>query len=132
MSALDEYASVRDKAQALVGSSAVTLENIIPLLADLMVFAEHLPNLSGAQKKELVVTALADVIGQSATDPQLKTTLLLVLRSGVMGDVVDLVVDASRGNLDLNKTTCGRRLLCVGRLFCCPWKCTCNSPCCKT
>ena len=78
----------------------LNFKNIITLLIDFMTYAEGLTGLSGEQKKKFVLDHLRIKI-DNVKDPIFRNQLITI--SMILGDIIDFVIFASRGKLNLNK-----------------------------
>ena len=82
----------------------ISPENCMQLLSKGMIFVEKLAVLNGQEKKKLVIDALLQIMNE-VTDDENQQDLLVVkgiLESNVISDTVDLIVKASKKELDLN------------------------------
>lgn len=83
----------------------ISPENCMQLLSRGMIFAEKLAVLSGQQKKKLVIDALIQIMNEFKTEENENEMVVVqgILESNIIGDTVDLIVLASKRELDLNK-----------------------------
>lgn len=84
------------------------IKNIVMLA---MEYVENNTNLKGKIKEEFVVVITETLINKYVADPRLKE-ILLTIADVFVGDVVQLVIDASKGNLDINKSKIKRYFKC--------------------
>lgn len=91
----------------------------LPTLPELLVLilenVEKL-NINGTNKKKLALELFNDII-TLLPDTEYKSVLETTLDSGVIGDMIDLIVNSSRGTLKLNKKSIGSII--IKSLKCC-------------
>jgi hypothetical protein len=93
-----------------IGADAPTTQTILRLAATLAQAVNRWPNLKGAQKAELVIGALREVLAMEAIRGKLSTeeqAALRVVVDTVVPETLNLLVAAGRGQLDLRKPTPG-------------------------
>lgn len=76
-----------------------------------MEFVENHTKVKGKIKEKLVVTITEEIINKFVADPTLKE-LLLTITDSIVGDMIQLIVDASKGKLDLNKSKIKKMFKC--------------------
>lgn len=90
------------KSQNLV----ISMDTIVRMLRIAMVIVEQ-TNESGKNKKDFVVRMIAKIVSDctesTSINSEMKIEILNMLYSPVFDDTIKLVVDASKGTLDLNK-----------------------------
>ena len=88
-----------------LNGGTISADNCMQLLSKGMIFAEKLAVLSGPQKKKLVIDALIQIMNEFKTEENAQEMVVVqgILESNVIGDTVDLIVLASKRELDLNK-----------------------------
>ena len=80
----------------------VTVENFMIILRFAMEVVE-LTQLKGSAQKELAIRLVRQVVVDAPITDEKEKLLLNMIDQGVLGNTVDLVVDASKGNLDINR-----------------------------
>ena len=84
----------------------ISMETIMRMLRIAMVIVEQ-TNESGKNKKDFVVRMIAKIVSDSPDSTlistEMKLEILNMLYSPLFDDTIKLVVDASKGTLDLNK-----------------------------
>lgn len=111
----------------LITDKKVTVNNAIGLLRVAMQQAERLRSLSGAEKQALVIDILstiakgADGIEGTSDDiipPVVINGIRALLEHDLVASTIDIIIDASRGQLDINEVqTCVASFAsCLGRL----------------
>lgn len=90
------------KSQNLV----ISMDTIVRMLRIAMVIVEQ-TNESGKNKKDFVVRMIAKIVSDctesTSINSEMKIEILNMLYSPIFDDTIKLVVDASKGNIDLNK-----------------------------
>jgi hypothetical protein len=81
----------------------ISAETIMTLLRYSMEVVE-LSSIKGPQQKEMALKLLTLAIEDSCLDASHKETYLNMVKNGVVGTAVDLIVDATKGKLAVNKT----------------------------
>jgi hypothetical protein len=93
-----------------LGSTPPTTQSILRLSATLAQAVNRWPELKGAQKAEMVVTALREVLGLEQIRGHLSAeeqAALRVVVDTVVPETLALIVGASRGEYDFRKPTPG-------------------------
>jgi hypothetical protein len=93
-----------------LGAEPPTTQILLRLSATLATAVNRWPGLKGAQKSELVVTALREVLAMEEIRGKLKpeeVTVLRVMVDTVVPETLKLVVAAGRGEIDLRKPSPG-------------------------
>ena len=80
----------------------VTVFNFMVIVRFAMEIVEA-TTLKGSAQKEFVVRLVRAVIVAAPITDEKEKLLLNMIDQGVLGNTIDLVVDASRGNLNINK-----------------------------
>ena len=81
----------------------INAETIMTLLRYAMELVE-LSEIKGPQQKEMALKLLTLAIEDSCLDASHKETYLNMVKNGVMATTVDIIVDATKGKLAVNKT----------------------------
>ncbi len=66
-------------------------------------------------KKELAESVLKELVKESQMSDEKKQICLNLINAGTIGDTMDLVVSATKGELAINKKTKRRLLACLGK-----------------
>lgn len=100
----------------LISENKVRVTNAIGLLRVAMQEVERLNEFTGSQKQSLVIEVLSRIAkgpdGISGTQDDLIPPLVIdgvrvLIESNLIGATIDLIIDATRGRLDINKVnTC--------------------------
>lgn len=75
--------------------------------------AESLKGLSGIEKKEVVLQTLKDVTILSTLPVEVTTNLAYMLNNNIIDGMIDVVIDASSGKLEINQETVKGCLSCL-------------------
>lgn len=101
-------------------STSVTLQNVVNTVVSrlggrevspqtLMVVVKYamevveLTKLKGSEQRQMVVDVVKQVVVDAPISDEREKLCLDMIESGVLGQTVDLVVDASKGHLDINR-----------------------------
>lgn len=85
-----------------LGDIEVSVGNIMTIVKFAMEVVE-ITELKGAAQKELAIRLVREVVVDAPISDDKEKLLLDMIDQGVLGNTVDLVVDASKGNLKINK-----------------------------
>lgn len=80
----------------------ITPENLITILTCAMEVVE-LSQLKGAEQKDAALKLMTDMLGESSLNEDIKKNYLDMVKSGMVANAVDVIVDATRGKLMVNK-----------------------------
>ena len=81
----------------------INAETVMTLLRYAMEVVE-LSEIKGPQQKEMALKLLTLAIEDSCLDASHKETYLNMVKNGVMATTVDIIIDATKGKLAVNKT----------------------------
>ena len=70
-------------------------------------------NFKGRSKKNCVLYVVRTIIVNSSVSDLLKTMVITLIDNGTMSSTIDIIVDASKGNIGLNKKTRKRIFKCM-------------------
>lgn len=84
-----------------VNTGDLDTKRLVQLIPDLMELVEKYPELKGRDKKRLVLEVLKKFVTNKVENEDQKARLLQLLDE-VVPDMVDVVVDASKGKLNVN------------------------------
>ena len=96
----DTYKKFLDKIDN-TDSFKLNPHNLIVLLKNSIEIVEFL-ELSGKQKKTLVIDLLKKYVNESDIDSNEKEICIDMINNGTISETIDLVVDASNGNININ------------------------------
>ena len=92
-----------DKFRQKIEGIEINAETVMTLLRYAMEVVE-LSEIKGPQQKEMALKLLTLAIEDSCLDASHKETYLNMVKNGVMATTVDIIVDATKGKLAVNKT----------------------------
>ena len=75
---------------------------IIIILKKSMELVEQLEDVKGTEQRDFAVLLVREIITKSNMSQSQKENCLLVIDFGVLDNVVDFVIDATKGNVDIN------------------------------
>ena len=84
-----------------IGDMEINADTIMQVLRFAMEVVE-VTELKGAEQKELAIKLVREVVVQAPIADEKEKLLLDMIDQGVLGNTVDLVVQASKGELDIN------------------------------
>ena len=88
--------------KAKIHNIKICVENIIELLRFAMEVVE-VTELKGDEQKVLAISLVRKVIVEAPVSDEKEKLMLDVIDQGILGNTVDLIICASKGNLDINK-----------------------------
>jgi hypothetical protein len=91
------FADLKEK----IGDMEINADTIIQILRFAMEVVET-TQVKGAEQKELVIKLVRQVVVEAPITDEKEKLLLDMIDHGVLGNTVDLVVMASKGELDVN------------------------------
>ena len=83
------------------GDMEINADTIMQVLRFAMEVVE-VTELKGAEQKELAIKLVREIVVEAPIADEKEKLLLDVIDQGVLGNTVDLVVQASKGELDVN------------------------------
>lgn len=120
---VDEYKdhpaviNVLEKVKGKLLEKAEKLEDEHSLFMVLRVTMEaiELEKIKDMNKKQIAETILKELVNESEMSDEKKQICLNLINSGAIGDTINLVVSATKGELELNKKTKKKLLKCLGK-----------------
>lgn len=76
--------------------------NLHIILKYVMEAVENSP-LKGIEQKELAVSLIKELVNAQTDNDDTKAAMLILLDNGTIGNMIDLIIDATKGKLDVNK-----------------------------
>ena len=95
--------SLWDQFRQKIEGIEINAETVMTLLRYAMEVVE-LSEIKGPQQKEMALKLLTLAIEDSCLDASHKETYLNMVKNGVMATTVDIIIDATKGKLAVNKT----------------------------
>lgn len=71
-------------------------------------------NVKGSEKKNIVLKVLAFLVEKSSLDKDKKNLLRSIIGGGSLETTIDMIIDASKGQFELNRKTKRKLLACMG------------------
>ena len=108
--------SILEKVKGTLAKKAEKLENEHSLFKFLKTLMEavEIEDVQDANKKDIVESVLRSLVEESEMDDDKKNICLTLIDSGAVGDTIDIIVAATKGELDINKKTKKRLVACFG------------------
>lgn len=85
-----------------LGGREVNPQNLMVIVKYAMEVVE-LTKLKGSEQRQMVVDVVKQVVVDAPISDEREKLCLDMIESGVLGQTIDLVVDASKGHLDINR-----------------------------
>ena len=82
----------------------ISLETIHTVIKNIMELTESTP-IKGPVQREFALKILREILTALSEDYEQRNLLIQLLDNGTIGNMIDLIVDASRGNLQINMDT---------------------------
>jgi len=98
-----------------LGDEKITAKNIVIISTNLMHIVEQYKDLTGSQKKMLILDTIKKVINQNVNDPQERISLMLIVDM-TLPPMLDTLVSAINGGLKFEKD---KVVSGFTKLFCC-------------
>lgn len=57
----------------------------------------------GSMQKDLAISVIGDIVDNSSLDDDEKQTCRMMIDGGLLSDTIDMIIDATRGKLNINK-----------------------------
>lgn len=96
---INSYITLKNK----IKNIDVNSSNIISILKISMELVEQLEDVKGMEQRDFAVLLVREIIEKSKMSNSQKENCLLIIDFGVLDNVVDFVIDASKGNVNINK-----------------------------
>jgi len=100
---MDRYTELYNTIQSLLASSNKKLEvsNITEITIELMQLVESYDELSGADRKELVMDVFRQLIRDNVSQPELQN-IMTEIANFMMPSVIDAIIAFDKGDLKIN------------------------------
>ena len=90
------------KLQGKIGDTEINAQTIIKVLRFAMEVVEAAPNFKGPAQRDLAIKLVRQIVIDSPISDEKEKLLLDMIDQGILANTVELVVAASKGNLDIN------------------------------
>jgi hypothetical protein len=92
------------KEKRIVIASEQTLMQALPLVIECVEMMKN-KGVTGIEKRNLVLKVILFIVNQSKIDEEKKNLLRSLIEGGTLETTIDIIVDASKGKLELNRKT---------------------------
>ena len=96
---INSYIALKEK----IKGEEITTASIVHILKLSMELVEDLKDIKGEEQRDFAVSLVREIINKSKLTASQKENCLLVIDFGVLDHVVDFVVDATTGKVNINK-----------------------------
>ena len=96
---INTYITLKSK----IKDDEITVASVVHILKLSMELVEDLKEVKGEEQREFAVLLVREIIDKSKLTSSQKENCLLVIDFGVLDNVVDFVIDATAGKLNINK-----------------------------
>lgn len=96
---INTYITLKSK----IKDDEITAASVVHILKLSMELVEDLKDVKGEDQRDFAVSLVREIIDKSKLTQQQKENCLLVIDFGVLDNVVDFVVDATTGKVNINK-----------------------------
>jgi hypothetical protein len=96
-----DFVDALKSAQEKLKDKEINVENIMSIV-QVTIEAVELTKVKGERQKDLAVKLIKQIIEDAPISDDKEKFLLDMLKEGVIGSTIDLVVTASKGELDIN------------------------------
>ena len=93
----------KDQLKGLMGELPISSGSLHIIIKHVMELVENTP-LKGAEQKIFALDLIRDIF-KEATDGDEEKALVTLVDNGTIGNMMDLIIDASRGKLNINAIT---------------------------
>jgi len=108
------YDSTLEKVRFLLNTTNLSITNLHIIIKNIMEIIEETP-IKGSEQKNYAIKILREIIDEKTYGDE-EAMLLLLIDNGTIGNLIDLIVDASKGKLNINavaETTTGCLSSCI-------------------
>ena len=96
------FQSSLDKLKKRIGDLEITPQSVISVMKYAMEIVE-LSELKGTDQKDMAIRLVKTVVIESSTDEGYKKVCLDIIESGALAQTIDLVVDVTKGRVNINQ-----------------------------
>ena len=90
------------KLKGKIGDTEINAQTIIKVLRFAMEVVEAAPNFKGPAQRDLAIQLVRQLVIDSPISDEKEKLLLDMIDQGILANTIELVVAASKGNLDIN------------------------------
>jgi len=85
-----------------VGDTEINAQTIIKVLRFAMEVVEAAPNFKGPAQRDLAIKLVRQIVVEAPISDEKEKLLLDMIDQGILSHTIELVIDASKGKLDIN------------------------------
>ena len=100
LSNLNNYNEALKEVRYLLDKTNINLFNLPAILKSVMEVVDNIP-MSGSDKKIYALKIVREIVDEKTYGEE-EAVLLLLIDNGSVGNMIDLIIDATRGNLNIN------------------------------
>ena len=104
------------KERRIVIASEQTLMQALPLVIECVETIKN-KGVTGIEKRNLVLKVILFIVNQSKIDEGKKNLLRSLIEGGTLETTIDIIVDASKGKLELNRKTRRKLFACIKQCY---------------
>jgi len=90
------------KLKGKIGDTEINAQTIIKVLRFAMEVVEAAPNFKGPAQRDLAIKLVRQIVIEAPISDEKEKLLLDMIDQGILANTIELVVAASKGNLDIN------------------------------
>lgn len=114
----DDIFDLYEQLEQIVKTKQINAINLIEITIDLMKIVEDVKDISGKQKKDLIIETLEKFINEKVSDEKEREELLFIVKN-VVPSVIDTVVSIDLGELSVKFNKLWKRIRAnIKKLFC--------------
>ena len=87
---------------SIINKNGITNDNIMVITTNLMTAISKYENITGKDKKKIIIDLLKDTINNTVYDDGIKNLLQVIIDTIIPGSI-DLIIDISKGKYDFDK-----------------------------
>ena len=96
------FQSSLDKLKTRIGELEITPQSVISVMKYAMEIIEQ-SELKGGDQKDMAIRLVKAVVTESSVDEGRKKVCLDIIESGALAQTIDLVIDATKGRVNINQ-----------------------------
>jgi len=109
---MTDIETARKNFEFKIASLTITPDTMITVLQYAMEAVE-VTTLTGNEKKTAVMDIVKKAVVDAPMDSDIKTILLEMIEDGIVSHTIDIIISASRGNLNLNSVAGASQVVCT-------------------
>ena len=100
----------RELVESLQGEQ-ISPDNIMRVIVRGMILVEKIKNMSGIQRKSLLMSSVKHIISVQISQPEIKDTMILILET-VGSRAIDNLVAAAKGDYNFGESSVFKKIFC--------------------